>query len=213
VVGGGPDVPVAGAVPLVEGTSVVTVTAGGQVKRTDADEFLSSRQRSIQATGVKAGDRVVTVLLCREGDHLMLANSAGYVTRFPVDDVRTMGRTAAGVSGMNLPKGAQIVSATTVAPDDEGEVITVGVDGNVKRTALAEYSTQGRGGKGLQTGVDALLYCGAARDLHVHADKPAVVRPVDAPQARRTGRGVVLDADVSAPVVVEEDVARWRDQG
>ena len=213
VVGGGPDVPVAGAVPLIPGTSVVTVTAGGQIKRTDADEFLASRQRSIQAVGVKGGDRVVTVLLCREGDHLMLANSAGFVTRFPVDDVRTMGRTAAGVSGMNLPKGAQIVSATAVPADDVGEVLTVGADGSVKRTGLGEYAPKGRGGKGLQTGVDALLYCGDARDLHVHADKPLVVRPVDAPQARRTGKGVVLEGDVSAPVVVEEDVARWREQG
>jgi DNA gyrase subunit A len=210
VVGGGPDVPVAGAVALIDGTSVVTVSASGQVKRTDAGEFLASRQRSIQAAGVKGGDRLVAVLLCRDGEHLMLANSAGFVTRFPVDDVRAMGRTAAGVSGMNLPKGAKIVSATTVAADDVGEVMTVGADGTVKRTALSEYATKGRGGKGLQTGVDRLLYCGAAGDLHVHSDKPFVVRPVDAPLARRTGKGQQLEGDVSAPVLPEDDIARWR---
>ena len=212
IVGGGPDAPVAGAVPLVPGTHVVTVSARGQVKRTDVDEFLSSRQRSIQAAGVKDGDEIVAVLLCRDDDHLLLAHDGGQVTRFPADEVRAMGRTAAGVAGMNVPDGARIVSATAVSPDDtDAEVYTVGTGGEVKRTPLDEYTPKSRGTKGVQAGPDALAFCGVGGDLHLPTDPPSVVRPVELPQASRTGGGAQLDGPVGAPAVAELDADAWRD--
>jgi DNA gyrase/topoisomerase IV subunit A len=211
MVGGGPDAPLAGAVPLVAGTTVVTVSAQGQVKRSDAAEYLDSRHRSIQAAGVKDGDRIVGVTLCRDEDHLVVANDAGLVTRFPADEVRTMGRTAAGVAGMNVPKGATVVALSTVrGGGDAGEIVTVGADGNAKRTPLDEYSAKGRGAKGVQTGVDELRWCGVATDLHLPGDVDVVVRPVDLSEAHRTGRGVDLGAPVGHPVVGEVDADAWR---
>ncbi len=212
VVGGGPDAPLAGAVPLVAGTTVTTVSAKGQVKRTDADEFLSSRQRSIQAAGVKDGDQIAAVLVCRDGDDLILAHDGGLVTRFPADEVRAMGRTAAGVAGMGVPKGARIVSATAVPRgQDQGvEVVTVGADGEAKRTPADEYAAKGRGAKGVQAGPDQLAFCGVATDLHLPTDPPSLVRIVELPEARRTGRGASLDGAVAGPGVPEIDADDWR---
>jgi DNA gyrase subunit A len=94
-----------------------------------------------------------------------------------------------------------------VDPGDEGEVLTVGADATVKRTPLAEYPVKGRGGKGLVTGVDRLLYCGAAVDLHLAGDPPRVLRPVDVPEAKRAGRGTPLEGTVAGPVVGERETA------
>ena len=193
----------AGAVPLVDGVTVVTVSAQGQVKRTDVAEYAGGRSE-IQAAGVRDGDRLVGVTLCTDDDDLVLANSAALITRFAASDVRTMGRTAAGVAGMNVPAKAEVVAVSVVVGgSDDGQVMTVGADGAVKRSPLSDYSVKGRGAKGVQTGVDALLWAGVASDLHVHGEDPFVVRPVDVPEAGRTAQGVVLDRDVRGPVVAE----------
>jgi DNA gyrase subunit A len=206
IVGGGPDAPLAGAVPLTDpDASLVTVSAAGQVKRTALAEYAEAKQRSLQAAGVKGGDRIVAVTRCRDEDHLLLANDAGLVARFPAGEVRVMGRSAAGVAGMKVPAGAEVVAATVAAGgSDEGEVATVAADGTVKRTPLAEYPAKGRGGKGVVTGTDALLWCGVASDLHVHGERPQVLRPVDLPEVRRAGRGTALEEPVAGPVVAED---------
>lgn len=123
-----------------------------------------------------------------------------------------MGRTAAGVAGMQVPRDATIVSATVVpgGQDDDVEVVTVGADGEVKRTPASEYSPKGRGTKGVQAGPDRLAFCGVATDLHLPTDPPTVVRLVEVPEARRTGRGADLDTTVGGPGVPELDADAWR---
>ncbi|MFA9446885.1 DNA topoisomerase (ATP-hydrolyzing) subunit A [Egicoccus sp. AB-alg6-2] len=206
LLGGGPDAKLAGAVVLSDDPTltVVTASAAGQVKRTAMVEFAEARQRSLQASGVKAGDRIVGAAVCRDGDHLLLAHSAGNVTRFTADEVRPMGRTAAGVAGMNVPKDADVVALTVVdGGSDDGEVVTVAGDGTAKRSPLADYPVKGRGGKGLMTGASPLLWCGVATDLHVHGEEPTVLRAVDLVEARRAGRGAAVGSGLAAPVVAE----------
>jgi DNA gyrase subunit A len=212
LLGGGPDAPLAGAVVVAAdpAVSVVTVSARGQVKRTSQAEFADARQRTLQAAGVKGGDRIVAVARCRDDDHLLVAHAGGYVTRFAAGEARPMGRSAAGVGGMNVPAGAEVVSLSVVAGGrDEGEVLTVAADGTGKRSPLADYPAKGRGGKGLVTGADGLLWCGVATDLHVGGDDPALVRAVDLPEAKRAGRGAALPTRPVRPVVAEQhpDVA------
>jgi DNA gyrase subunit A len=207
LLGGGPDAPLAGAVVVTDDPtwSVVTVSAGGQVKRTGQAEFAEARQRTLQAAGVKAGDRLVGVARCRDDDHLLVAHDGGFVTRFAAEEVRPMGRTAAGVAGMNVPEGASVVALSTVPEgSDDGEVVTVAGDGTAKRAPLADYPVKGRGGKGLVTGTDTLLWCGVAGDLHLGGDEPATVRPVDLPEARRAGKGLPLPTPPARPVVAEQ---------
>jgi DNA gyrase subunit A len=208
LLGGGPDAPLAGAVVLPrepEGWTVVTASADGQIKRTAAAEFVEARQRSLQAAGVKAGDRIVAVALCREDDHLLLAHDHGLVTRFAADDVRPMGRSATGVAGLKIPAGAATVTLSVVPGGAySAEVVTIGADGTGKRTPLAEYPVKGRGGKGLQTGASRLWWCGVAADLHLGGDDPQVLRPIDLGEARRAGRSAGLPGPAGAPVVAEQ---------
>lgn len=118
-----------------------------------------------------------------------------------------MGRSAAGVAGMAVPKGNTVVALSVVpGGQDDGEVLTLGADGTVKRSPLTDYPVKGRGGKGLMTGVDVLLWCGIAGDLHVGGTEPSVVRPVDVAQARRAARGSALGGPVGGPVVAEVSV-------
>jgi len=213
VLGGGPDAPVVAAVPLRadEGLTLVTVSAAGLVKRTALAEYADARQRSLQAAGVKDGDRLVAATVCRDEDDLLLAHSGGLVTRFPASSVRAMGRSAAGVSGMQVPAGARIVSLSVASSGGAGgaggtaggagngsaartevEVLTVGADATAKRTPLAEYPVKNRGGKGLQTGTTDLRWCGVGADLHLGDERGVVVRAVDIEPGKRAGRATPL---------------------
>jgi DNA gyrase subunit A len=206
VLGSGPDAPLVGAVPLTDekGLTLVTASAGGQVKRTALADYTDARQRTLQAAGVKGDDRIVAVTRCRDDDQLLVANSAGLVARFPAADARVMGRSASGVAGMKVPPGERVVALSALPHgSDEAEIATVGADGTVKRSPLADYPVKGRGGKGLVTGVEQLLWCGVATDLHLGGEQPRVLRPVDLPEAKRAGRGAALDGPVDGPVVAE----------
>jgi DNA gyrase subunit A len=207
LLGGGPDALLAGAVVLPrdhDGLSVVTVSAAGLVKRTAVAEFADARQRSLQAAGVKGADEIVAVGLCRDDDHLLIAHDQGLVTRFRADEVRPMGRSAAGVAGMKVPAGARVISLSVVTDGrDDGEVVTIATDATAKRSPMSDYPVKGRGGKGLQTGAGSLWFCGVAADLHLGGDDPAVVRPVDLMEARRAGRPTALGVATGPPVVAE----------
>ena len=209
LLGGGPDAPVIAAVPLrsEEGVSLVTVSASGQVKRTAIGEYADARQRTIQVAGVRDDDRLVAAVWCREEDHLLLAHGGGLVTRFPAADARVMGRTAVGVSGMDVPTSTSIVSMSVLVltGDHEHDVLTIGADGAAKRTPATEYPPKKRGGKGLQTGVTDLRWCGVATDLHLGDERGVVIRAVDLQPARRAGRPVPLpDAPKPITTVVPE---------
>ncbi len=206
----GPDAPLVGAVALPrsgDDATLVTVSASGQVKRTALAEFVHARQRSLQAAGVRAGDRLVGVVVAGDQDHLVVAHDGGLVARFRLADVRPMGRTAAGVTGMNVPHGTTVVSATVLpAGRDDAEIVTIDAAGRAKRTPAADYPAKGRGGKGVKTGDHgSLRFCGVAADLHVGTEPPSVVRPVDIAEGRRAGP-MTTDLDggaVTGPVTPE----------
>jgi DNA gyrase subunit A len=207
LLGEGPDAPIAGAVLLGDAPTVVTVSARGLVKRTERAEF-EGRTRTMIAAGVKDDDEIVAVAGAADGEHLVLAHSGGLVTRFAVDEVRPMGRGAAGVAGLQVPRGARVVSLSVVPASDDAEsppeILTVAADGGAKRTPLGDYPPKGRGGKGLQTGATALAWCGAASALHLVAeDEGRVVRAVELPVERRAARLSPVLPAVSGPVVGE----------
>jgi DNA gyrase subunit A len=194
-----------GAVLLSDAVeSVVTVSAGGQVKRTAREEY-EGRTRAMIAAGVRDDDELVAMATCGDADELLVAHDGGQVIRFAAADVRPMGRSATGVSGIQLPKGARVVALSVVPAGAEGAVVaTVGGDGSAKQTPLDEYPQQGRGGKGVQAGASPLVWCGLADHVHVPAGEEGIVVPVETlPVARRAAPVPPALPPVSGAVVAE----------
>ena len=126
---------------------IFMVTASGTVKKTPLVDYSRPRANGIKAVDLKEGDHLVDVALTDGQSDIMLFSSAGKVIRFPETDVRSMGRVSRGVRGMRISEGQQIISM--IIAEDEGAILTATEFGFGKRTHLAEYRVQGRGGQGI----------------------------------------------------------------
>jgi DNA gyrase subunit A len=127
---------------------VVMATRNGTVKRTPLSAFSRPRPAGIIALGIDEDDALLSVRLAEGDRDVFLATRNGLAIRFPASGVRPMGRTARGVRGIRLLGDDKVVAMETLA--DAGEaILTVTEKGFGKRTALSEYRSQGRGGKGL----------------------------------------------------------------
>ena len=122
-------------------------TRRGIVKRTDLRAFRHPRVGGIIAMGVDEGDAVVGAELTDGHGEIFIGTSAGKAIRFRETDVRSMGRTARGVRGVALRGGDEVVAMTALRPS--GTLLTVTEHGYGKRTELAEYRVQSRGGVGI----------------------------------------------------------------
>ncbi len=132
--------------------SVFFVTEEGVVKRVAAKNFADVRRSGIIALSLKKGDRLVSAHLVSDADTLSLVTAHGQSIRFDAEDVRQMGRSAAGVRGMALKKGDKIVSSDVVPADSkDASLLVVMAKGYGKHTPLSEYKVQGRGGSGIKT--------------------------------------------------------------
>ncbi|HSJ44825.1 MAG TPA: DNA topoisomerase (ATP-hydrolyzing) [Euzebyales bacterium] len=202
--GSPPDAPIIGAVHLVDGTDVVTLSAQGLIKRSSVDEYRGRTQQMI-AAGVRDDDELVDVTACTDDDQLLVAHSGGLAIRFGADEVRTMGRPSFGVAAQQIPEGQRCVGVSVMSPVDmASEVVTIDADGAGKRSPLDDYPMQKRGGKGVLSGADHLAWLGAAADLHVTtSDGPQVVRAVQLDQAGRSRRPVAAVPDLTGRVVPE----------
>jgi DNA gyrase subunit A len=135
-------------------------TQQGTVKKTSLNEFSNVRKGGIIAIGIEPGDALIEVKLTRgsivenddvkdPGDDVVLITKDGMSIRFSEADVRSMGRAAGGVRGINLEKDDALVAATIVVPD--AALLVAGANGIGKRTGFDEYRVQSRGGKGIIT--------------------------------------------------------------
>ncbi len=157
--GGGEEAEAAeGAEPVEEkgsGEHVFMATRRGLIKKTRLDAFSRPRAAGIIALGIEEGDELIQATLTSAGDHLLLSTAQGMAIRFEETDARAMGRTAYGVKGINLDQGDEVVAAEVLPPQQEGApvptILTITRNGYGKRTELAEYRVQTRGGKGLIT--------------------------------------------------------------
>ena len=123
-------------------------TASGKVKRTPLSSFSRPRTNGIIALDLREEDSLIGVQLTAGSSNLMLFTSAGKGIRIAEDDVRAMGRTAAGVRGIKIKPDDEVISL--IATDsDEGEVLFATENGFGKRTRVKDFSVQGRGGQGV----------------------------------------------------------------
>ena len=126
---------------------LVTATRKGQIKKTVLSAYSNTRRGGIQATGIGEGDEVVGVAITLGTDEIVLGTRNGQAIRFKETDVRPMGRTAAGVRGINLRGDDGVVHMAIVDP--MATLLTVCEFGHGKRTSFEEYRLQSRGGTGI----------------------------------------------------------------
>ncbi len=130
-------------------------TEKGLVKKVKLEAFQNVRTSGLIAIKIKGEDKLIWAKPTRGTDHIQLITAGGQAIRFQEDDVRDMGRTAAGVKGIRLKKDDVIVGMGVVKTDKERmkkyQVLTIMEQGFGKRTALGLYKVQGRGGSGIKT--------------------------------------------------------------
>jgi DNA gyrase subunit A len=131
---------------------IVFATRRGIVKKTVVEAFSRPRQNGINAITIKEDDQLIDARLT-DGDHeVFLASSDGLAVRFHETAVRGMGRTAAGVRGMKLNKGAQVVGLVCVPKENpDHDILVISEKGSGKRSEIDEYRLTNRGAKGVKT--------------------------------------------------------------
>jgi DNA gyrase subunit A len=125
---------------------VFMATSGGTVKKTALSQFSRPRSSGIIAIDLRNGDKLVDAKITNGDAELLLVTSSGKGIRFRESDVRPMGRGAAGVRGIRLAKGHEVIALSIV---QEGLVLTATENGYGKRTEVDDFPVQGRGGQGV----------------------------------------------------------------
>lgn len=192
------------------------VTKNGVVKRTSLEDFKNITSKGIRAITFKDGDELVSVLLVESGDStVLISTKLGMSIRFSVDEVRTMGRNAAGVRGIKLREGDQVVSAT-VLKDDSGYILTITEKGFGKLTEASEYRKQSRDGLGIKNIAEVEKTGPVVGVAYVKGDEEVVVftkdgasikfKVADVPLRGRVAQGVrvihLADGDIVADFAV-----------
>ena len=130
---------------------LVLATHEGKVKKSRLEDYESARSAGLIAINLREGDSLIGARLCSADDDLLLVSERGQAIRFNASDdvLRPMGRATAGVTGMRFKGDDKLLSMVVVEEDHSLLVATTG--GYGKKTKLAEYAAQGRGGMGVLT--------------------------------------------------------------
>jgi len=134
------------------GTSLMLVTKDGTAKKMSSESFKDVRRSGIIAIRLDKDDQLISALVTEKGDEVMIATADGQSIRFKESDVREMGRTAGGVTGIKLGKNDQVIGVDVVKKDQKtGSFLTMSANGFGKKTDLKEYKVQRRSGSGVKT--------------------------------------------------------------
>ncbi len=185
-------------------SSLMLVTKNGTVKKMSSESFKDVRRSGIIAIRLDKGDQLVSALVTEKGDEVMIATTGGQSIRFKESDVRQMGRTAGGVSGVRLGKGDTVIGVDVVKGGaGKGSFLTMSANGFGKKTGLKEYKVQKRGGSGVKTAkvtpktgklIVAKVLTGDEEELIAMSKKGQVIRTAlkDIPSLGRQTQGVTI---------------------
>lgn len=168
-------------------------TAEGMVKKTVMSAYDRSRRDGIIAINLKSGDALLGVRRVKPGDKIILASSAGKAIMFSEDQVRATGRDTSGVRGMSMKDGAKVLGMEIT--NGRGELVVVTERGYGKRTPIADYPEQNRGGQGVYTiqmtdrkgALAAMKVVGPQHELFIITEGATVIR-VKTTEISQTGR-------------------------
>lgn len=182
-------------------------TANGMVKKTVMSAYDRSRRDGIIAINLKNGDRLLDVRRVREGDKVIMATTAGKAIVFAEDQVRATGRDTSGVRGITMKDGTEVLGMEI--SNGTGDLFVITERGYGKRTPVADYPEQNRGGQGVYTiqmtdhkgSLAAMKTVGPQHELFIITEAATVIRvkTEDVSQTGRATQGVkmmsVIDGD------------------
>ncbi len=179
-----------------ESKSIAFFTKNGIVKRTNLAEFSNIRSKGVRAIMLDEDDELITAkIVTPQTKWLFIITKKGMCIRFPVDNVRLLGRTTRGVTGLRFKYEDDMVVGAATLQSEEQELLTVSELGIGKRTEAKEYREQTRGGKGViamkltnRTGnVVGVVTVDKNKDLMVLTSSGKMIR-VDMESIRKAGR-------------------------
>jgi len=181
---------------------ITMATRQGYVKRTNCEDFQNILSTGIIAAKLEGDDELVDVEVTDGTKDLVVATEGGMTIRFDESEVRTMGRSARGVRGIDLEGDDRVAGLVATDDADDRHLLTVTENGYGKRTPLAEYRTQSRYGKGLidiktgdrNGGVVAAKAVGGDDHLIAMSERGQIMRTraADVSVVGRNTMGVVL---------------------
>lgn len=127
--------------------TILMVTRLGRVKKTSLQEFVKPLKRGKKALTINENDEIISAHILTGDNTIFLLSKNGSSIHFHEDDVRTMGRTAAGVRGIRLREGDSVVGSIVI--DSGSSILTVTENGYGKRSPVEDYRIQKRGGLGI----------------------------------------------------------------
>ncbi|MDD5555370.1 MAG: DNA gyrase C-terminal beta-propeller domain-containing protein, partial [Candidatus Pacebacteria bacterium] len=133
---------------------LIMATKNGIIKKTQLKDFENVRRNGLIAINLKKDDLLCSVRKGGDGDEIIMATKHGQSIRFSEKEARAMGRTAAGIKGIRLRKGDEVIGMEVVKKEKLKEkeyLLVLTENGFGKRTVLSEYKKQGRGGTGVKT--------------------------------------------------------------
>ena len=130
---------------------IVMCTREGVVKKTKLKEYSRPRQTGVNAIVIREGDQLIEAKITSGEAEIMIAARGGKAIRFNEGTVRPIGRVGAGVRGISLDEGDEVIGMICIEPDSKQDVLVLSENGYGKRTDLDEYRVTNRGGKGVKT--------------------------------------------------------------
>ena len=135
----------------VNNNYIIMCTKDGTIKKTKLEAYSRPRQNGVNAIVIREGDQLIEAKLTSGQAEVMLAAREGKAIRFNENTVRPIGRVGAGVRGISIDEGDEVVGMICVEPDSKQDVLVLSENGYGKRTDLDEYRVTNRGGKGVKT--------------------------------------------------------------
>ena len=168
----------------------------GVVKRTSVAEFTNIRKNGLKALNLHEGDELINVVAVKADANVIIGTHQGYSVSFAVENVRLMGRAAAGVRGIRLREADYVVGSDVLAADSK--VFVISEKGYGKQTLASEYPIKGRGGKGIKTAnigtkngpLVGLTTVKGDEDIMVITDKGVMIR-FNIETVSQTGRATI----------------------
>jgi DNA gyrase subunit A len=208
---------------FVQNHYIVLCTKRGIIKKTSLEDFSRPRANGVNAINIVEGDELLEARLTDGNSEIMMAVRSGRAIRFPEVKVRSTGRGAIGVAGIEVDDNTdEVVGMICVNKDDaERTILVVSEKGYGKRTAIEDYRITNRGGKGVKTinvtektgNLVGILYVKEVEDLIITCKSGITIRTgiVDIREAGRATQGVKLirldDTDeIAAISQIEEQV-------